>query len=82
MSPDHVNDIITLMGHHVLRVLLGRVQAGDPAWFAIIADEATDVTCTEQLNTSGRYVDQHCEVHEHSVGLFQAIMPLGPTARA
>ena len=65
-----------------MQVVLGGVQAGDPAWFAIIADEATDVTCTEQLNMSVRYVDHHSEVHEHSVGLFQAIMPLGPTARA
>ena len=71
MSADHVNELITLMGHHVLRAVLRRVQSGEPAWFAIIADEATDVTCAEQMNISVRCVDRQYAVHEDSIGLFK-----------
>ncbi len=71
MSHDHVNELITLMGHDVLRKVLARVKSVNPAWFAIIADEATDVACAEQLNLSIRYVDEQYEVHEGSIGLFQ-----------
>lgn len=36
----------------------------DPEWYAIIADEATNVACREQFNVSIRYVDSHYVVHE------------------
>ncbi|XP_078613923.1 zinc finger MYM-type protein 1-like [Branchiostoma floridae x Branchiostoma japonicum] len=71
MSHDTINELITLMGHNVLRSVLERINGNDPAWFAIIADEATDVACNEQLNISIRYVDSNYEVHEDSLGLYQ-----------
>ena len=71
MSHDHVNELIKLMGHAVLRKVLARIQSNDPAWFSIIADEATDVSCAEQLNISIRYVDDQYIIHEDSIGLFQ-----------
>ncbi|XP_078665396.1 zinc finger MYM-type protein 1-like [Branchiostoma floridae x Branchiostoma belcheri] len=71
MTHDHINELINLMGQDVLRSVLARLNAGDPAWFAIIADEATDVACNEQLNISVRYVDQEYAVHEDSLGLYQ-----------
>ena len=69
LSHDHVNEVITLMGHDVLRKIIARVQHGDPAWYALIADEATDVTYAEQLNISVRYVDKDFVIHEDSLGL-------------
>jgi len=71
MTHDHINELINLMGHDVLRSVLARIKGGDPAWFAIIADEATDVSCNEQLNISVRYVDNDYEVHEDSLGLYK-----------
>lgn len=50
MYHDHINKLIKLIGHAVLRKVLARIQSNNPAWFSIIADEATDVTCAEQLN--------------------------------
>ncbi|KAI8511315.1 zinc finger, MYM-type [Branchiostoma belcheri] len=71
MSHDHVNELITLMGHDILKKVLARVKAEDPAWFAVIADEATDVSWNEQLNVSVRYVDHNYSIHEDCLGLFQ-----------
>ena len=43
----------------------------NPAWFSIIADEATDINQAEQLNVSIHWVDNnHCG-HEDPIGLFQ-----------
>ena len=70
MSHDIVNELITIMGHNVLRVVLDRVKMQSPAWYAIIADEATDVNFSEQLNLSVRYVDYNYTISEDPVGLF------------
>ena len=48
-----VNELITNMGQNLLRNLLGKMKKANPAWFAVIADEATDVCNTEQLNLLG-----------------------------
>ncbi|XP_035690920.1 zinc finger MYM-type protein 1-like [Branchiostoma floridae] len=71
MSHDHINELINLMGNDVLRSVLARIKGSNPAYFAIIADEATDVSCNEQLNISVRYVDHDYEVHEDSLGLYK-----------
>jgi len=42
-----------------------------PAWFSVIADEATDVCQSEQLNVSIRWVDKCYVIHEDPIGLFQ-----------
>ena len=59
------------MGHDILRKVIARVTSSSPAWFAIIADEATDVNYSEQLNISVRYVDDNYNVYEDSIGLYQ-----------
>ena len=71
LSHDHVNELISLMGQEGLRKVLARIKLTDPSWFSLIADEATDVVCNEQLNLSLRYVNNDYVVHEDSVGLFQ-----------
>ena len=69
MSHEIVNELIMLMGQNVLRRLLSRIKANDPGWYAIVADEATDVACREQFNVSIRYVDSHYMVRKDCIGL-------------
>ena len=45
-----------------------------PAWYATIADEATDVAKREQLNLSIRWVNHDYEVSEDSVGLYCSLI--------
>ena len=40
------------------------------SWYAIIADETSDVACREQLNLTIRYVDDDYIISEDSIGLF------------
>ena len=54
----------------MLRSLLTNIKKCVPAWYAIIADEATDVAKREQLNLSIRWVNNDYEVSEDSVGLY------------
>ena len=50
-SHQFVNELIDIMGLTVLRSLLKRMKEySGPAWFSIIADEATDINQAEQLN--------------------------------
>ena len=57
MSHDIINELVTIMGQIVLNHILSKIKGQNPQWYAIIADEATDVNYTEQLNVSIRYVD-------------------------
>ena len=67
-----VNELITILGQSLLRNLLGKMKdVTGPAWFSIIADEATDVASSEQLNLTIRCVTDGYEVHEDPVGLFR-----------
>ena len=67
---DIINEQIAIMGHSVLRTLLGKIKKATPSWYAIIADEATDVCNREQLNLSLRWVDDEYVVNEDPIGLF------------
>ena len=44
MSPEIINELISMMGQSVLRKLLCNIKKTTPHWFGIIADEATDVS--------------------------------------
>ena len=45
------------MGQSILRSLLANIKnVTGPSWFSVIADEATDICGTEQLNLSIRWV--------------------------
>ena len=57
------------MGRDVLNRLLEGVKSTNPSWFAIIADEATDVSNKEQMNLSIRLVDNDYAVSEDPVSL-------------
>ena len=69
-SHQSVNELIEILGLSLLRNLLKCMKEGiSPTWFSIIADEATDVVNTEQLNLSIRWVSDEYEVHEDPIGL-------------
>ena len=71
LSPVIVNELITTMGLSVLRLLSSSINKECfPAWYAIIADEATDVANREQLILSIRWVSSEYEVSEDPVGLY------------
>ena len=57
MSTEIVNEQVTLMGQSVLRMLLTNIKKATPCWYAVIADEVTDVANREQFNLSLRWVN-------------------------
>ena len=69
MSPEIVNEQITMMGLSVLRTLLSNIKKVTPSWYGIIADKATDVANREQFNLSLRWVNDEYEISEDPVGL-------------
>ena len=58
-----------MMGMSLLRTLLTDVIKVTPTWYAIIADEATDVANREQFNLSLRWVNEEYETSQDPVGL-------------
>ena len=56
LSPQIINELITLSGNAVLREILAKIHSS--TWFAVLADEATDVSNQEQLSLSVRWVDR------------------------
>jgi hypothetical protein len=56
-SHDAVTEQICILGQTLLCTLLAKMKEGiGPTWYSIIADEATDVVNSEQLNLSTRWV--------------------------
>ena len=48
ISDNIVNELISTMGLSMLRTLLNNIKECNPPWYAVIADEATDVANREQ----------------------------------
>ena len=69
ISPEIINDIISLMGNRVLHNILTDVR--ESLWYSVIVDEATDVSHNEQMSVSLRWTDQNYETQESTVGLVQ-----------
>ena len=69
-SHQSVNELIEILGHNLLRQLIKNMKdVTGPTWFAIIADEATDVVNSEQLNLSIRWISDEYEACEDPIGL-------------
>ena len=68
-SPEVINELICLMGQQVLRCVLKKVK--ECKWFAIIGDETRDLTNSEQLSISIRWVSSNYEIHEDPIGMIQ-----------
>jgi hypothetical protein len=69
ISPEIVNEIITIMGQSVLRQILSEIRTA--LWYAVLVDEATDITHTEQMSFSVRWVKEDFTIHEDTLGLIQ-----------
>ena len=66
-SPVIINEMVLLMGQAILKEIIANVK--DTLWYSLIADEATDVSHTEQLSITIRWVDKEYQVHEDMLGL-------------
>ena len=67
MSPEIVNECILLMSNCVVRNILNKIH--DAKFFAILADETSDVQNKEQLAICIRWVDDQLDIHEDFIGL-------------
>ena len=67
ISPVIINEMVSLMGQTILKEIIANVR--DTLWYSLIADEATDVSRTEQLSITIRWVDKEYQVHEDTLGL-------------
>ena len=68
MSHDITNEQITIMGATLVLTLYSNIRTINPAWFTLIADEATDVQNRELFNLVIRWFDDKCEASEEPVG--------------
>jgi len=60
ISPAILDELVKLMGKAILRSILDDIK--NIQWYAIIADKATDVSGTEQMSVSIRWVSKDYEV--------------------
>ena len=67
LSPEIINEFITLMGNDLLRQLLSSIRQA--TWYAVIADETADVANHEQLSLSIRWVGEEYDINEDFIGL-------------
>ena len=67
ISPVIVDELIKLMGKLIIISIINDVNSA--WWYAVIADEATDISGTEQVSVSVRWVSNSYEVHEDLLGL-------------
>ena len=67
LSSDIINEIIGIMGHHVLREILHEIR--ESVRYSLIADETMDSSNKEQLCISIRWVDSSFYIHEDPVEL-------------
>ena len=67
ISPEIINEIIKICGQMILRQLLKDIYASD--YFALIADEATDISHNEQICIAISWMDCTYNIHEEALGL-------------
>ena len=68
-SHDIQNECVKLMAFHILRQLSKDIQ--ENGWYAIMADECTDVSNIEQFTICIRWVDKYLESHESFIRLYE-----------
>ena len=69
ISPVITNEIINIMGVTILEKILTDIKT--TKWYAIIVDEATDISHTEQMSLSVRWVNNKYEISEDTLGLIE-----------
>lgn len=60
------NDVLTAATNTVLKHIVNEVKEAE--WYAIIADEAKDISRKEQLSSCIRYVNKDFKVNKHFIG--------------
>lgn len=68
-SPDIQNEMLQIMALDILRNIAADLH--NASFFTIMADECTDSANKEELVLCFRWVDDHLEVHEEFIGLYQ-----------
>ncbi|XP_064462321.1 zinc finger MYM-type protein 1-like [Ornithodoros turicata] len=68
ISPDLQNEMLELITHSMLRSLIREVQ--DALFYAVIADETSDISTQEQISFCLRYVKEGLEVEEVFIGFY------------
>jgi len=66
ISPTIIDKIVKSMGQIILRGILNDIKSIQ--WLSIIADEATDISGTEQLSVSIWWVTKNYKVYEDILG--------------
>jgi len=69
LSHDIQNEILQLMSHSIIRTVIANIQRAQ--YFAVIADESTDISSKNQLSVSLRWVDETFTVQEDFIGLYK-----------
>ena len=69
LSPVITNEMINIMGLAVLEKILTNIKTSK--WYAIIVDEATDISHTEQMSLSIRWVNEKYQISEDTLGLVE-----------
>ena len=69
LSPEIVNELITMLGQTVLRQILAEIKRA--LWFSLIADEASDLSHNEHVSVTIRWTDDNYGIHEDTLGLVQ-----------
>ena len=62
ISPQIVKEQLKIMADQLLRSLLEEIRSAP--WFAVLADETTDVSIDEQLRITIRWVNNDYEISE------------------
>ena len=68
ISPEIVNELM-IMGQTILWQMLAEIKS--TLWYAVIADEASDISHNEHMNITVRWVDNNYDIHEDTLGLVQ-----------
>ena len=67
ISPDIINEMIKLMGTAIRNEILAEIKGSRR--YAVIADEATDISHTEQISLSIRWVNDTYQIYEDTLAL-------------
>jgi hypothetical protein len=68
-SHDVQNEILQLMSHAIVRKIVHNVK--EVRYFAVIADESTDISGKQQLSISLRWVNETFHIYEDFIGLYE-----------
>ena len=70
-SHDSQNEILSLAANSIVRDIVSDIKSGSCSWFALIADEYTDIANKEQLSICVRWIDNKLESHEDFLGFYE-----------